>query len=78
MMSVQQHRDRFMAQQLHQAPHPALLITGAYHAAKDIGVPLHLADLLAGKPMVLILTTDGTSLTANQADYVWSVPAVKR
>lgn len=78
MMAIQQHRDRFMAEQLRRAPRPALLIAGGYHASKDIGVPLHLADLQAGKPMVLILTTDGTSLTANQADYVWSVPAVKR
>lgn len=77
MMSVQQHRDRFMAQQLRQAPHPALLIAGGYHASKDIGVPLHLADLNAEKPVVLMLTSEGTVISAKQADYIWSVPAAK-
>lgn len=77
MMSIQQHRDRFMAEQLRKAPHPALLIAGGYHASKDIGVPLHLADLNAEQPVVLMLTTEGTSITAKQADYVWSVPALK-
>ncbi|WP_426814548.1 ChaN family lipoprotein [Klebsiella sp. WOUb02] len=77
MMAIQQNRDRFMAQQLIQAPRPALLIAGGYHAAKDIGVPLHLADLGAEKPRVVMLTTDGTTLTAKQADYIWSVPAAK-
>lgn len=77
MMAIQQNRDRFMAQQLIQAPRPALLIAGGYHAAKDTGVPLHLADLGAEKPRVVMLTTDGTTLTAKQADYIWSVPAAK-
>ncbi|PWS15687.1 iron-regulated protein, partial [Klebsiella pneumoniae] len=48
-----------------------------YHAAKDIGVPLHLADLKAEKPLVLLLTTAGATLTAKQADYIWSVAAEK-
>lgn len=77
MMAIQQHRDRFMAEQLRKAPRPALLIAGGYHAAKDIGAPLHLADLNAEKPVVLILTTEGTTITAKQADYIWSVPAAK-
>ena len=77
MMSIQQHRDRFMAEQLSKAPRPALLIAGGYHASKDIGVPLHLADLNAQKPVVVMLTTEGTKITAKQADYIWSVPAAK-
>lgn len=77
MMSIQQHRDRFMAEQLSKAPRPALLIAGGYHAAKDIGVPLHLADLHAQQPVVVMLTTEGTKITAKQADYIWSVPAAK-
>ncbi|ROS04144.1 ChaN family lipoprotein [Raoultella terrigena] len=77
MMAIQQNRDRFMAKQLIQAPRPALLIAGGYHAAKDVGVPLHLADLGAEKPLVVMLTTDGTTLTAKQADYIWPVPAAK-
>ena len=77
MMSIQQHRDRFMAEQLRNAPHPALLIAGGYHAAKDIGVPLHLADLKAQAPVVVMLTTDGTTVSAKQADFVWSVPVAR-
>jgi uncharacterized iron-regulated protein len=77
MMSIQQHRDRFMAEQLRKAPHPALLIAGGYHAAKDIGVPLHLADLQAQAPVVVMLTTDGTTVSAKQADFVWSVPVAR-
>ena len=74
MMAIQQQRDRFMAEQLMKAPRPALLIAGGYHATKDIGVPLHLADLQADKPVVLMLTTKKTALTSKQADYIWSVP----
>ena len=77
MMAIQQHRDRFMAQQLMSAPRPALLIAGGYHATKDVGVPLHLQDLHGEKPVVVMLTTEGTALSAAQADYIWSVPAAK-
>lgn len=77
MLAIQQQRDRLMATQMQAAPRPALLIAGGYHAAKDIGVPLHLADLKAEKPLVLLLTTDGTTPTAKQADYTWSVAAEK-
>lgn len=77
MLSIQQNRDRFMAQQLMNAPRPALLIAGGYHAAKDVGVPLHLADLNADKPVVLMLSTMGTKVGQAQADYIWFVPAKK-
>ncbi|HBZ8438620.1 ChaN family lipoprotein [Klebsiella aerogenes] len=77
MLAIQQQRDRLMATQMQAAPRPTLLIAGGYHAAKDIGVPLHLADLKAEKPLVLLLTTDGATLTAKQADYIWSVAAEK-
>jgi len=77
MVAIQQHRDRFMAEQIRQAPRPALLIAGGYHASKDIGVPLHLADLKVENSVVVMLTTEGTTLTAKQADYVWSVPVEK-
>lgn len=77
MMAIQQHRDRFMAEQLMNAPRPALLIAGGYHASKAIGVPLHLQDLHADKPLVVMLTTEGTTISAAQADFIWSVPANK-
>ena len=78
MLSIQQQRDRFMAEQIRKAPRPALLIAGGYHAAKDIGVPLHLSDLQVEPPVVVMLTTDGTKVSAKQADYIWSVPAQKQ
>lgn len=77
MLSIQQNRDRFMAQQLMAAPQPALLIVGGYHAAKGVGVPVHLADLNADKPVVLMLSTTGTKVSEAQADYIWFVPAKK-
>lgn len=78
MLAIQQHRDRFMAQQLLAAPQPALLFVGGYHAAKDIGVPLHLQDLNGQPAVVLMLSTHGTSVTSAQADYVWYVPRAKK
>ncbi|ROP59472.1 putative iron-regulated protein [Enterobacter sp. BIGb0383] len=77
MLSIQQNRDRFMARQLMAAPRPALLIAGGYHASKDVGVPVHLADLNADKPVVLMLSTTGTNISHAQADYIWFVPAKK-
>lgn len=77
MVAIQQHRDHFMAGQLSRAPRPTLLIAGGYHAAKDVGVPLHLADLAVEKPVVVMLTREGTTLTAKQADYIWSVQETK-
>lgn len=77
MLSIQQNRDRFMARQLMAAPRPALLIAGGYHASKDVGVPVHLADLNADKPVVLMLSTTGTNISYTQADYIWFVPAKK-
>ncbi len=74
MLSIQQQRDRYMAQQLLNAPAPAVLIAGGYHASKSIGVPLHMEDLApASRPVVLILAEKGMKITADQADYVWFV-----
>ena len=75
MLAIQQQRDRFMAQQLLAAPAPALLIAGGYHAAKQMGVPLHMQDLApASRPVVLMLAETGMNITFAQADYVWYVP----
>ena len=63
MLAVQQQRDRRMAERLLAAPTPALLLAGAWHARKDVGVPLHLSDLDAGKaPIVLMLAEQGVNL----------------
>jgi len=76
MLAVQQQRDRRIAERLLAAPEPALLLTGAYHARKDLGVPLHLADLGAkGESKVLLLAEVGEEVEAGMADYVWYTAA---
>ncbi|MHC2144609.1 ChaN family lipoprotein [Pseudomonas sp. 210_17 TE3656] len=76
MLSVQQQRDRRMAESLLAAPTPAVLLAGAFHVRKDLGVPLHLSDLGAGAGnQVLILAEVGKTVTAESADYVWYTAA---
>ncbi|MGA4448334.1 ChaN family lipoprotein [Ectopseudomonas chengduensis] len=76
MLAVQQQRDRRMAEALLAAPQPSLLLAGAFHARKDLGVPLHLADLGAQSGnAVLILAEVGRSVDASMADYVWFTAA---
>ncbi|WAJ36603.1 ChaN family lipoprotein [Pseudomonas sp. GOM7] len=72
MLAVQQQRDRRMAEALLAAPQPSLLLAGAFHVRKDLGVPLHLADLQApGSQAVLLLAEVGQRVDAQMADYVW-------
>ena len=76
MLVVQQQRDRRMAEALLAAPRPSLLLAGAFHARKDLGVPLHLADLGAGQGnAVLMLAEVGRQVDASMADYVWFTAA---
>jgi uncharacterized iron-regulated protein len=76
MLAVQQQRDRRMAERLLAAPQPAMLLAGAFHVRRDLGVPLHLQDLAAdGQTRVLILASVGEALTSSQADFVWYTPA---
>jgi uncharacterized iron-regulated protein len=76
MLAIQQQRDRRMAQALVAAPEPSLLLAGAFHVRRDLGVPLHLADLGADAgEQVLILAEVGTPLESIQADYAWLTPA---
>ena len=71
MLAVQQQRDRRMAEALLAAPAPAVLLAGAFHVRRDLGVPLHLADLGARPGLVLMLAEVGATVTAAQADFVW-------
>jgi uncharacterized iron-regulated protein len=72
MLAVQQQRDRRMAERLLAAPTPALLFAGAFHARKDIGVPVHLRDLDASNgTVVLMLAQKGTQVPPQSANYVW-------
>lgn len=77
MLAVQQQRDRRMAERLLAAPQPAVLLAGAFHVRKDLGVPLHLADLGAGQgTSVLVLAEVGKQVAAGSADYVWYTAAL--
>jgi uncharacterized iron-regulated protein len=79
MLAIQQQRDRRMAERMLAAPMPSILLAGAWHARKDVGVPLHLSDLGAGKaPIVLMLAEQGDVVTAAMADYVWYTPATPK
>jgi uncharacterized iron-regulated protein len=72
MLAVQQQRDRRMAERMLAAPTPSILLAGAWHARKDVGVPLHVVDLGATQaPTVLMLAEQGAAVTAAMADYVW-------
>ncbi|MHA6193069.1 ChaN family lipoprotein [Pseudomonas wadenswilerensis] len=79
MLAVQQQRDRSMAQRLLQAPEPALLLAGGQHVRKDVGVPLHLADLGAESDSpVLMLAQVGEDVGAEEADYIWFTAALPK
>lgn len=72
MLAVQQQRDRRMAERLLAAPTPALLFAGAFHARRDVGVPVHLRDLDASNgTVVLMLAQKGMHVSPQSADYVW-------
>ncbi|MCW2270154.1 ChaN family lipoprotein [Pseudomonas sp. JUb96] len=76
MLAVQQQRDRRMAESLLAAPTPAVLLAGAFHVRKDLGVPLHLSDLGAKEGnSVLILAEVGKTVSAESTDYVWYTAA---
>ncbi|MCY1271984.1 heme-binding uptake, Tiki superfamily, ChaN [compost metagenome] len=75
MLAVQQQRDRRMAERLLAAPSPALLFAGAFHVRRDLGVPLHLADLGGSGERVLILAEVGKPVAAGSADFVWYTAA---
>lgn len=75
MTIIQQLRDRAMAKRLLDAPIPALLIAGSFHATKVMGVPLHVADLAPNeKVTVVIMTEEGSDVTSIHADYLWITP----
>jgi uncharacterized iron-regulated protein len=76
MLAVQQQRDLRMAEQLDAAPKPAMLVAGAFHVRRDLGVPLHLSSR-DGNPAtrVLMFAEVGDRVPADQADFVWVTPA---
>jgi len=78
MLAIQQGRDEQMARALAEAPTPALLLAGAYHARKDLGVPLHWQSSWGQAPKVVLLQEAGGAVLpgAQQADFVWLTPAL--
>lgn len=77
MISIQQARDQRMAEVLHAAEHPALLLAGSFHVRKDLGAPLHWPRDSA--PVVVMLTEAGQAVPdATEADYVWLTAALER
>lgn len=76
MLAIQQQRDQRMAQQLVDAPTPALLLAGNYHVRKDLGVPLHWPTEGPPAPLVVMLVEAGGALPdRTQADFVWLTAA---
>lgn len=75
MLAVQQQRDRRMAERTLAAAEPAMLLAGAFHVRRDLGVPLHIEDLSGKSVAVLMLAEVGETVSAAQADYVWYTPA---
>ncbi len=75
MLAVQQQRDRRMAERMLAAPKPSMLLAGAFHVRRDLGVPLHIADLSGERVGVLMLAEVGETVSAAQADYVWYTAA---
>lgn len=77
MLAVQQQRDRRMALSVLEAATPALLFAGSYHVRKDLGIPLHMADLgRSERPVVLLLAQVGSEVEPGSADYVWYTAAL--
>ena len=79
MLAVQQQRDRRMAERMLAAPAPSLLLAGGYHVRKDVGAPVHLADLGAERgTLVLMLAQVGEEVGPQMADFVWYTAALPK
>lgn len=74
MVAVQQQRDLRMAERLDAAPGPALLLAGAFHVRRDVGVPLHMKESKSSRTRVLVLAEVGDVVDVEQADFVWYTP----
>lgn len=78
MVAIQQFRDRRMAEKLLLSPKPTLLLTGNYHAQKQIGVPIHLTDLHQSEPpltgVVVLMSKKVGEFDKQDADFIWIIP----
>lgn len=76
MLAIQHGRDVRMAQVLDAAPAPRLLFAGVLHTLKTQGA----ANFLKHGPRdpglkVLVLGEEGQALSAQDADFIWLLPA---
>lgn len=72
LVTIQQFKDRRMAESMLKGPRPSILIAGRYHASKDVGAPLHLEDL--GHPSIsMIFLKDLQDARDNEANYIYIV-----
>jgi uncharacterized iron-regulated protein len=75
MLSVQQQRDRRMAERLLAAPAPAMLLAAPGMRARMLACRCMLDLGAAQAPTVLMLAEQGAEVSAAMADYVWYTPA---
>lgn len=78
MLAIQQGRDEQMARALGEAPAPALLLAGSYHARRDLGLPLHWQPQWGAAPSIVLLQEAGQGELPGpqQADFVWLTPTL--
>ena len=84
MLTIQLARDAMMAWQMaNSSQKPVVLVAGATHSRKDLGVPLHLKQLTKNSntitTLLLVEVQEGLSqpqdyVTQDQADYIWFTP----
>ena len=76
MLAIQQARDQAMAAALANAPTPALLLAGNYHARRDLGMPVHWPQASVAPVIVQLQgVSAGTLPGPQQTDYLWLTPA---
>ncbi|WP_169764281.1 ChaN family lipoprotein [Campylobacter mucosalis] len=73
LVSIQQYKDRRMADILQVSQDRAVLVAGNLHIFKNIGVPLHLIDFKNKKSVIVVAldNSDEIYLNNNLADFVW-------
>lgn len=74
MVSIQQFKDRRMAEALIKGGKSTLLIAGNFHVNKAVGVPLHLADLGHKDAVVISLAKSIHDIATDETDYTWVLP----
>lgn len=80
MVGIQQARDRQMATFLITSKTPALLLTGNYHAQKQLGIPLYINRInpnqaaMAKTAVIMMIDNDIIDKKTRQnADFLWII-----